>query len=289
VTEPLLSCVDLRVDIDGAPACDGVAFTTKGDRVLVLGGPRALFLAAAGLAPVVRGSLKVLGAPPGDAVRDRTIAACSLAPALPPRWTVLEYVTWSARLSGLSKGDARARAAQALARVGLEKEGPTKLGRALPYVLRGTTLAATLATDAKIVALEDPIANLPEEAAVAHAELLVKTLAGRPWIVFASRVPLTSPLARNADEALIVTASALDAQGDPSAIAAATSRYRARVQGPVAELVRRLEERGVRAQVDGSQLAIDLAGALTTSQLLGLCAETQVAVVELVPTARALA
>lgn len=289
MTPPTLACQDLRVDVDRAPAVDGLSFSTKGARVLVLGGPRELFLATGGVLAVVRGTLRVLGAEPVEAVKARTLATGGHDPPLPDAWTVHEYVTWSARLAGLSKSDARARATEALARLDAGTQEKTKIARANGSLRRATSIAAALATDAKVVALDDPLGGLAEEDAVAVGDRLVRALEGRAWIVFAPRVPIMSPLARAADEALVVTASTLDAQGTPSAVAAAAMRFRVRAHGPVDELVRRLEERGARAHVDGAQIAVDLAGALTTSQLLGLCAETQVSVVELVPVARALA
>ena len=50
--EPLLKIEDLRVDVDGVPACDGLTLQTRGERVLVLGAPRVLFEATCGLRPV---------------------------------------------------------------------------------------------------------------------------------------------------------------------------------------------------------------------------------------------
>ena len=108
--EPLLVCEDLRVDAEGVPACDGLAFRTTGEHVLVLGAPRALFDAIIGVVPVARGALRVRGTVAVTATKNRTVAGAPLEPPLPPRWTLREYVVWSARLAGLANADAESRA-----------------------------------------------------------------------------------------------------------------------------------------------------------------------------------
>ena len=78
------------------------------------------------------------------------------------------------------------------------------------------------------------------------------------------------------------------AQGAPAEIAAADKRYVARVHGRVEPLAARIVERGGRLEVQGAQVVIDLGESLTTAELLGLCIETDVTVVEMQPIARAL-
>src|SRR5256885_7643778 len=126
---PLLVVEDARVDVDGVPACDGLALRTRADRVLVLGAPRALFLATCALAPVVRGRISVRGTNASDAVRDRIVAGAPLDPPLPPKWTALEYVMWSARLAGHAKRDAIANAKEAIDRLQLASMSKTPLAR----------------------------------------------------------------------------------------------------------------------------------------------------------------
>jgi len=288
-TSPLLSAQDLRVDVDGVPTCDGLAFETTAERVLVLGAPRALFEAACGLRPVVRGSLAVWGATPARAVDERVVVGAPLDPPLPPRWTALEYVVWSARLAGHSKADAARLAAAAVAAVQLGPLAKGALGTLPVHARRGVVLAAALATDARVVLLEDPLSTLPDEVARTFARIVVAAIADRSWAVFAPRVPLTSPLAMAAEEAFVVSSSRVDAQGAPAEIAAAERRYVARVHGSVEALGARLAERGARIDVQGAQVVLDLGETLTTAEVLGMALEANVTVVELVPVARALA
>ena len=285
--EPLLVVEDLRVDVEDVPACDGLTLRTRGDRVLVLGAPRALQEAICGTRPVVRGALRIRGTAAGLAARDGIVAGAPLDPPLPPKWTAIEYVTWSARLAGHSASDARALAKDAIALVQLGAMATHPIARLVPHARRGVVLAAALATDAGVLVVEDPLAGLPEEIARTWALIMVQALADRAWLILASRVALTSPLAMEADEALLVTSSRLLAQGPPAEIAAADRRFVARIHGPLEELGARLVERGGRMEVQGAQVLIDL-GTTTTAELLGMCTELEATVVEMVPLARAL-
>jgi len=288
VSEPLLHVEDLRIDVDGVPAVDGLTARTSGDRVVVLGAPRALFEATAGRRRVVRGTLRVRGSAADAAVREGIVAGAPLDPPLPPKWTALDYVTWSSRLAGHTASDARTLAKEAIALVQLGALATSAIDRLLPHAKRGVVLASALATGAAVIALEDPLATLPEEIARSWARILVSALADRSWIVFAARISLTSPVAMNADEALMVSSSRLDAQGPPAEIAAADHRYVARIHGPLEALGARLSERGAKMDVQGAQVLIDLGSTVTTADLLGICMELDATVVELAPVARAL-
>lgn len=289
-SEPLLRVEDLRVDVDGVPACDGLTMQTRADHVLVLGAPRVVFEATCALRPVMRGLLRVRGEAPEAAVRGRVIVGAPLDPPLPPKWTALEYVTWSARLAGHSSADARRLAADAVARVKLGALAGGAIERMAVHARRGVVLAAALATGATAIALEDPLAGLPEETARSWARMIVEALEGSSWIVFGARLSLTSPLAMRAEEALMVSSSRLDAQGPPAEIAAADRRFVARIHcaGPLDALGARLSERGATMAVQGAQVLLDLGASMTTADLLGLCAELEATVVEMVPVARAL-
>lgn len=286
--EPLVFAEDLRVDVDGVPACDGITFRTGTDRVLILGAPRALFEALVGLRPVVRGALRIRGTAASAAARDGLVAGAPLDPPLPPKWTALEYVTWSARLAGHTRSDARTLAQSAIASVQLGALATLPLARMVPHARRGVVVAAAMATDAQVMVVEDPLANLAEETARTWARILVQALEARPWVVLASRVSLTSPLAMNAEEALVVSASRLDAQGPPAAIAAAKHRFVARIHGPLDALGAKLAARGARMDVQGAQVVLDLGEAVTTADLLAMADEADVTVVEMLPVARAL-
>lgn len=284
----IVAAEDLRVDVDDVPAVDGLSLAITGERSLVLGAPRALFEAASGLRPVVRGALAVQGAPAAQAIAQRIAAGAPLDPPLPPKWTPLEYATWSARLTGHGAAEARAAAKEAVAKLQLGALESTPITRIATHARRATVVAGALATGARVLLLEDPTGGLPEEIARSWGQTLVQALADRAWVVFAPRVPLTSPVALAAEEALVVSGSRLDAQGSPASLASEARRFVARVHGAVDGLTARLTARGARVEVDGVRLVVDLGESLRTHELLRICAETSVVVVELLPLARAL-
>jgi ABC-type multidrug transport system ATPase subunit len=288
VTEPILVADDLRVDVEGAPACDGLGFRTTGERVLVLGAPRALFEAATSIAPLARGSLVVRGTPAKHATERGVIAGVASDSPMPPSWTVTEYVRWSARLAGVPAAEAISSAEAAIAKLKLDPLAKTPLSRVVPHARRATAVAAALATFAEVIALDDPLGGLPDEVARTYAEVLVGALEERAWVVFAPRLPLASPLAMAADEAIVASATRVDAQGPPAEIAAATRRFVGRATGRLEAIAPALSARGARVEQRGAHVLFDLGREMTTSELFAICAGVDVAIVELVPVARAL-
>lgn len=288
MAEALILAEDLRVDVDGVPACDGLTFRSSAERVLLLGAPHALFEALAGVRPIQRGTLTVRGTSLASAVTDGVVAAAALDPPLPPKWTATEYVTWSARLAGHGASDAKTLAKNAIARVQLGAIATQPLARMVPHARRGVVVAAALATASQVMILEDPLAGLPEETARAWGTILVAALEEIPWVVVASRIALTSPLAVATEEALVVSGSRVDAQGPPAELAAANHRFVARIHGAVDALAARLGEHGATLDVQGAQVLLDLGTALTTAELLRLASESDAIIVEMVPVARAL-
>lgn len=291
--DPLLSASSLRVDVHGVPAIDGLSVTSTAERLLVLGAAAALFEAAAGLRPVARGGLRVEGRVPIDAVRLRVAAGAPLDPPMPARWTVEQYVTWSARLAGHPRGVARDLAGDAMSRMVLGGMARTKLGKAVTSVRRATVLAAALATGATTLLMEDPINGLPAETVPSFARVLARALADRRSILFAGRLPLESPLALAADEAIVVVGSSVAAQGAPAEIAAADRALSIRVVGDVRTFTGALTAAGGRV-LDGadgvarSRVSVNL-GPLATRNLLRIAEASGAVVLELRPLAYAFA
>lgn len=290
VSPPVLRCSDLRVDVEGAPAVDGLTFEVTAERALVLGAPGALFEAAAGVRPIARGTLELLGASPADGIRARTHAASACDAPLPPKWSALELASWTARLAGFPKAEARALARASLDRLEL-KEGlaARPLEGLPPQARRAAQLAAALATAPKLVVLEDPLRGLGDEAARWYARVVLAALEGMPFVVLAPRMSLASPLALAASDVLVVSASRVDARGAPAELAARETGFVLRVHGDAEALRPWLTERGGALELDGARVRVHLGDAMGTRELLAACLEREITVVELLPLSRALA
>jgi ABC-type multidrug transport system ATPase subunit len=289
VPEPLLRCSDLRVDVEGAPALDGLTLETSASHVVVLGAPRALFEAASGVRRAARGTLRVAGEAPSEAVASRLVGACPCDEPLPPAWSALELATWTSRLAGFPKGEARALARAAVDRLELRELASRPLQSVPPQARRAASLAAVLATSPRVVLIEDPLRDLSDDASRWYARVVLKALGETPWVVFASRLSLSSPLLLHAEEAVVASSSRALAQGPPAELAVAERTYVARVHGDPASLIDWLAERGGSMEHDGARVQFRLGPSLTTVELLGACADRDVTVVELLPLSRALA
>jgi ABC-type multidrug transport system ATPase subunit len=290
--QPILVAANVRVDVAGLPAVDHLSFTSRGDRVLVLGAARALFEAAAALRPSMEGELRVQGASPLEAVRSRAAASAPLDPPLPPTWTVGQYATWSARLAGHGAAEASALADVALETLELGAFRSTKLARASRHVRRAVVVAGAVATGAATLLLEDPLAGLSPEVSqsLARRIVTVTATAGRRIAVFAARIPLESPLAVAADEAIVVDGSRIAMQGPPAEVAASTGAYTLRVAGDIGAFAEAVRARGgtVESQAAGHRLSVVL-GPLATRDLLQLAEQAHAIVLELRPISYAFA
>jgi ABC-type transport system involved in cytochrome c biogenesis ATPase subunit len=221
---------DLRLDEAGTPRFDGEDVASHGQRLLVLGAPRVLFLAATGAALPARGSLWIDGRPAAQAVREGRVAAVRFDVPVPPAWTALAYATWRARLAGQDRRVAARSAADALERFALSPRARVA-GLSEP-ARRGFHVAAAYATGAPCLVLDDVYAGLSDGDALALARVLALGLEPRGWIVFAARAPLASRLGLAADEALVFAGSALAAAGDPAEVAASERSFALRLEAP---------------------------------------------------------
>jgi ABC-2 type transport system ATP-binding protein len=230
---PLLEATSLRLDASGLAALDGLDLATRGERVLVLGAPRVLFAAAAGLRAPTRGELRTRGLPPIEAVRQCRVAGAPAEERLPPSWTVAQYVAWSARLTGKTSAIAREVAAEAIEQMDLGTLARARLSSLAPAARRGTVIAAALATGAEALLLEEPGLGLPDDILRSFERVVAKALEGRTWVVFAARMRVESPIAALADEVILAEGAGVLAQGSPPELAAQRGTLAVKMSGTV--------------------------------------------------------
>jgi ABC-2 type transport system ATP-binding protein len=287
----LIEARALRVDVDGAPDIDGLSFVStarNGESAVVLGAPRALFDAAAGLVKPSSGELLVAGEIAADAAKRGAVASAPLTSKLPPKWTLGEYATWSARLAGKSKLLASNGAHRALGLLDLRDDADTKLEIVRPHVRALVPLAAALATGAEMILLEDPTSQLPGDIARALSRRIVAALSETSWLLFSGRIALDSPFALHAEEAIVVSGTKVE-QGAVAEVAAREGSYAVRIHGEARTFARLVTSKGGTTRGDGDDLLIDLGNALRTHDLFDLAEEAHSVIVELRPLARAFA
>lgn len=293
VVSPLLASSSLRVDVAGTPAIDGLTLESTGQSVVVLGAPRALFEAAAGLRAIEHGGLRVAGMSPAAASRSGMAAAAPLDPPMPPRWTVFQYISWSARLSGLARAECEGAVHEALERLQLFPRRTLRLGAASVAVRRSAVIGAALATRARVLLVEDPTVGLPQEAESSFGATLARVMRDQPTLLFAGRVALDSPVALAADEAIVVDRSKVLAQGALTEVAVHSNSFSVWAAGDVEALTRALTASGCRLQsseasADAARFTVDL-GSLGTCDLLRVAEASRAIVLELRPLTRVFA
>jgi ABC-type multidrug transport system ATPase subunit len=206
----------------------------------------------------------------------------------------LAYAAWSARLAGVGRTEANARAQGALEKLGVRGESRALLRGASQVVRRATSIAAALATGARAIFVEDPTPSLDDDAAASLLTLVERALDGRAWGLFAARAPLTSPLVAAAEEALVFMGGALVEKGAPTALATRERRYAVDAQGAGESLATKVAGRGITVEsvVTGpgcARFVVELPEGGTTRDLFACAEEAGAVVVELRPIARAFA
>jgi ABC-type Na+ transport system ATPase subunit NatA len=179
-------------------------------------------------------------------------------------------------------------------RMKLETHAKNKVGRVVVSARRAAVIAGALATGATVLLIEDPLAGLAADTARSFARIVARALSDRRSAVFAARLPLDSPLALAADEAIVLDGAHVAAQGDPAEIAAGESAFALRVGGNVQAFVAAVKANGVRliggvvTPLTLGWMTIDL-GELRTRDVLRIAAASNAVVLELRPLARSFA
>lgn len=145
-------------------ATEDVSFDVyPGERFVLLGpsgcGKSTLLKAVAGYIPPVEGSISLLGAPIVGPSPDRVLVFQEFDQLLP--WqTVEQNIQFPLLQNGVSRAEARERAAEQLAKVGL-----TKFARVYPHMLSGgmkqrVAIARAMALQPQILLMDEPFAAL---------------------------------------------------------------------------------------------------------------------------------
>jgi ABC-type multidrug transport system ATPase subunit len=285
---PLLAARDLRVDVDGAVAVEGVTLETRGNSVAIVGDGSGLLRAIAGDAVVRTGSLQIEGldVSRGEQLRPSALGMAPLDPPLPPKWTAREYVTWGARLAGMSRASAKESADWALAELGLDKLAGAAASTLPPADRRALVLAQAIVARPAVLVAAGPLSGLSGRDAAQVAAVLASATKGRRWIVSLSNLYAGSEenvLAAQADELLVFASGRLVRRGKLQKIEDGTVGYTLMLRAKATEFRDALRARGVELSGGPQRFFVELPPGMKAQDLVALSAEVGAPLVELVP------
>lgn len=305
---PVLSADGARIAIDGAVAVDRFTLVSRGDRVILAGDPGALLAAITGVprsatgaakassddgdeelpgeAFVVAGALLVGGKSVADGAHFAVIGAAPLDPPLPDAWSVLEHVTWGARLAGASRWTAPSLADTALGRVGL-REVRKKAIRALAlHERRALALAQAVVSQPDVLIAEAPLSGLDGPAAVFVHRAIAGATEGRRAILSVSRLDPASPegaLARDASHLVVMSGGEIALEGSPGELFSGAKVYALTVHTNADALRDELAARGIELRGGPVRFSAALPAGETTRALLLASRAAAAPLVELSP------
>jgi ABC-2 type transport system ATP-binding protein len=201
----LLVADGARIGVGDVVAMDALTFRSRGERVLLVGDTAPLFAALVGTslarAPsssldrtaesecsVVAGKLTCAGMDVGAGHHRAHIGPAPLDPALPGDWSVLDYVTWSARLAGSPTGLARDQAHHAIERTGIASFARSRVRSLALPVRRAAVLAQALVTTPRVIVAESPLRGLEGSDLAFVLAALARATEGRGAIVTQERL-----------------------------------------------------------------------------------------------------
>jgi ABC-type Na+ transport system ATPase subunit NatA len=212
VSAPLLRCRGARIEVDGAVLLDGLAVDADGNVVVLVGDWEPLFRLWSRRATLSRGSVEVLGASAEMALRDNRLGiAVANSPQIQSS-KAIESLTASARLLGLGRRDAAARAKGTLDRLGLgalANRRSTTLDRA---DRRALSIARAVLGDPPVIAVETPFERLNDDRAPMVESVLALASNGRQLLLHLAAPASSGPESRAleaADRVVALRAGAL--------------------------------------------------------------------------------
>ena len=201
-----LACENLVIRFDGAAALDGVQLAfPAGCRVLIMGnaaaGKTTLLKALAGLSPPTTGKVRwgeedAYGLTRDDRrIRQASFGMVFQTDALFDSMTVLDNVLLPLINRKVPKAEARTRALDALAQVGLADAAAKFPERLSGGMRRRAGIARAIVARPNILIADDPLAGLDPHTGAQVSELLLQVSVGRTLLVAANEPPpgLTAP------------------------------------------------------------------------------------------------
>jgi ABC-2 type transport system ATP-binding protein len=212
-----------------------------------------------GLQPATGGSAKVLGhdvVAEGEAIRAR-VGYMPEHDCLPPDVSATELVVHLARMSGLPAASARERAADTLRHVGLQEERYRQIGGYSTGMRQRVKLAQALVHDPALVFLDEPTNGLDPRGRDDMLEL-VRKIGTEFGITVLVTSHLLGELERVCDHVVVLDGGKLLRSSAVGDLTRATRTVVVELVEGADLLARALSSAGLRTQLDGLLVAVDL-------------------------------
>jgi ABC-type multidrug transport system ATPase subunit len=288
----LLEARALRVVLGGAVIVEDLTLTTRGDRVLLVGGARGIMATLSGVphgstseqARVAGGSLTVLGCDVASGAHRTVAGFAPLDPPIWPRFTVMEYLAWHARLCGYAKRAARARALAVLQLLKLE-EGRRRRLAGLPLVARrALAIAAALVNEPKALVIDNPFEELDTQAQDYMQELIARASAGRATLLaFPELAAAPASLLQSATDVCVLRDGRLVTQGEPAALFGGARLFEVAIARGADALRAELSHDGLTLEGGPVHFVLRIPEGRTATDVLAAASRARAAVVRCMP------
>lgn len=286
---PLLSAVDLRIDLGTSVAVEHATFVSSGTSLVAQGDGGALVALLLGRASISAGSLQLLGREVGRGGAQQAgvpVGVAPLDPVLPPSSTVREYLVAGGRLAGLRHREADERASATLSELGLSPLAARVLGQLNRGQARSVVLAQAVLTRPSVLIAEAPLAGLAGGEADDVDRVFAAARAGRAWIGTVMGSYPGSPergMADAADEWVLFSDGRLVQKTAPRGVERRATGYSLMLRGDPTAFARALAERGISLTGGPTRFWLELPAGVGPSEILDLSLEVGAPVVELYP------
>jgi ABC-2 type transport system ATP-binding protein len=232
----VLELIDLGRSFDGKVALDGVTFSVAPGTMVGFVGPNGAgkttaMRIALGVLEADRGEVRWRGRPV-DAAARRRFGYMPEERGLYPKMKVLEQLVYLARLHGLSKADATARATATIGTLGVDERAKDRVETLSLGNQQRVQLAAALVHEPEVLVLDEPFSGLdPVGVDVLAAVLRAQAEERRVPVVFSSHQ--LELVERLCDAVVLIDRGRIVAQGTIEELRASRRRrlYRVEVRG----------------------------------------------------------
>lgn len=284
---PLLRADRVRIDTNGAIACEDLSLEADGTRVVLAGdGAWAIASAVTMTGRVAAGSLRFAGRDVGARAHVGRVGIAPAAMTLVPRTTVVEYVAASFGLADVPVREVGRAARAALEALGLGGLAQRKTESLAPPERSAVAIAQAMAPAAGTLFVETPLLGLEGPAARYVLDVLERAATTRTWLATAVHGEASASereLLMAADRVLIVSRSAVTWEGAPDGLMKSGTVYAVAVRGDGEALRRELAARGFVVQGEANRFAATVPAGRAASEIVETASQCGAAVIELAP------